>query len=206
MDETLFGQLLLDFQLITESDLERCLQMQRRITPPMPLGEILVQEGLINEKTLSSILSVQRQKIESDRSRGTAESSLEEELADAQAADYLRAARRLGASDLYLSSDKPPIVRLHSSLVELPAPELSMNQCRDMLFALLTQEQIDHYYEYKSVDATIAFEGIGRFRANIFRHYGGVGAVFRILPDELMPFGSLVTVPSPAPVLVMVSR
>ena len=191
MEETLFGQILLDFQLITESDLERCLQIQRKITPPVRLGEILLQEGLINEKTLSSILSVQRQKLDSVRARSAAEPTLAEQLADAGPADYLIVARKLGASDLYLSSTKPPIIRLHSNLVELPAAPIPLERCREMLFSLLTQEQIDEYYAEKSVDATVSLEDVGRCRMNVFRHFTGIGAVFRILPDELMPFSSL---------------
>ncbi len=192
MQQRLLGQILTNFHVITEDDLRRCLKIQEQSSAPVPLGKILLDEGLISEKLLQRVLSAQRQSLDPKSSKLEMSSGeLGSYLEQGGVREYLEVARRLGASDLYLSSGKPPTVRLNGKLSELPMVALDLKQCQEMIFGLLQKTDIENYYERKSVDTAIDLGEIGRFRVNVFRHFGGIGAVFRVLPGEVATAESL---------------
>ncbi|MBI2900509.1 MAG: PilT/PilU family type 4a pilus ATPase [Planctomycetes bacterium] len=155
------------------------------------LGEILVEQGLIDEKTLNSILSVQRRKLELSKTGIARETAVRSKLQGAKATTYLQLARELGASDLYLTSAQKPMVRVNGNLMELPAEALSFDECRDLLFSLLSPEQVKRYYVNKYLDFCMEVPAVGRFRTNIFRHFRGIGGIFRVILDDVWPFERL---------------
>lgn len=53
----LLGELLLDEKLISDQDLTKCLEKQKR--SQRPLGEILIEEGVIKEEQLQKMLAKQ---------------------------------------------------------------------------------------------------------------------------------------------------
>jgi twitching motility protein PilT len=191
MEETLFGQILINFNLITKDQLEKALDLQRRSQPPKLLGEILVEQGMLDEKSLKSILSVQKRKLELSKSQiKSPESELSRRLQGAPLVEFLKVSRELGASDLYISSGLRPMVRLHGNLIDLPAEAPGFEESRKMLLSVLTKEQVEAYYHGKSVDLGLDFP-FGRFRASIFRHLKGIAGIFRTIADRVMPFESL---------------
>lgn len=191
MEENLFGQILLNFNLITKDQLEKALDLQRRTQPPKLLGEILVEQGMLDEKSLKSILSVQKRKLELSKSQiKSPESELSRRLQGAPLLEFLKVSRELGASDLYLSTGLRPMVRLHGNLIDLPAEAPGFEESRKMLLSVLTKEQVEAYYRHKSVDLGLDFP-FGRFRASIFRHLKGIAGIFRTIADRVMPFESL---------------
>ena len=112
MEQMLFGEILLNFHLISRPDLDRCLELQQRLDPQPPLGQILIQQGLIDEKVLATVLSVQNDELgtslfEGGKSKHEVARTLERATID----DFLNTARRLGASDLFLSSGRRPARR-----------------------------------------------------------------------------------------------
>ncbi|MFN3485493.1 MAG: PilT/PilU family type 4a pilus ATPase [Planctomycetota bacterium] len=191
MEENLFGQILLNFNLITKDQLEKALDLQRRTHPPKLLGEILVEQGMLDEKSLKSILSVQKRKLELSKSQiKSPESELSRRLQGAPLLEFLKVSRELGASDLYISTGLRPMVRLHGNLIDLPAEAPGFEESRKMLLSVLTKEQVEAYYRDKSVDLGLDFP-FGRFRASIFRHLKGIAGIFRTIADRVMPFESL---------------
>jgi twitching motility protein PilT len=193
MEENLFGTILLNFNLITKEQLEKALEAQRRTQPPKMLGEVLVEQGVLDEKSLKSILSVQRRKFEVSKTQAmkSPESELQRRLAGAPVTEFLKVAKELGASDLYVTSGLRPIIRLHGQLLDLPAEAPGFDESRKLLLAMLTKEQHDQYYAKKYVDFPYEIEGVGRFRASIMRHLRGIGGVFRVIADHVMPFEKL---------------
>lgn len=189
MEQNLFGQILLNFNLVSKEQLEKAVELQRKQNPPKLLGEILMEQGLLDEKSLRSILSVQKRKLELSKTliRGP-ESQLTARLRNAPASEYLRVAKELGASDLYLTSALPPLIRQHGNLVDLPMDPLSFEESRKLIFSLLTKEQVDEYYAKKYVDFCLELPEIGRFRTNIYRHLKGIAANFRVIADKVWPF------------------
>ncbi len=191
MEQALLGQILLNFDLISEDQLKRCVKIQK-CSRGRALGEILIQEGHINEKTLRSILSVQRRKVEIGKAQQQISvSDLKARLHNAGLVDYLKLTRKTGASELMISSGVTACVNLHQTLVELPGAILSRVEAQEILFSLLTQEEIATYYALRSVEWCRHVEGVGRVRAHIYRHFEGIGSLFRLIPEEPWPLEQL---------------
>lgn len=192
MEDSLLGQILLNFKLVTPDSLKHAVERQQRENPPRLLGDILVNEGVLDEKSLRSILSVQKRSIEPGKAHPvTPEPELRRRLKGAPASEYLRFAREVCASDLYISSGLKPMIRLHGNLADLPLEPLTLDEARALIFPLLTPAQIKQYGERKSVDAALHPAEGGRFRANVFRHLGGIAAIFRVITDEVIPLERL---------------
>ena len=192
MEQNLFGQILLNFNLLSKEQLEKAIELQKRTQPPRLLGEILIEQGLIDEKSLKSILTVQRRKLELSRSQTkTTESELEKRLKGAPITEFLRVARELKASDLYVTSGLKPLIRLHGNLLDLPADPPGFEESRKFLLAILSKEQVDEYYKEKYVDFPYELQGAGRWRVSIFRHLKGIAGVFRAIAEEVVPFERL---------------
>jgi twitching motility protein PilT len=192
MEQNLFGQILLNFNLVTKEQLEKAVELQRKSSPPKLLGEILVEQGLIDDKSLRSILSVQKRKLELSRAQTKSpESELQKRLQGAGVPEFLKVSRELGASDLYITTGLKPLIRLHGNLIDLPAEAPGFEESRKLLFAVLSKEQVDEYYAKKSVDIGLDFPGIGRFRVSVFRHLKGIAGIFRTIAEEVIPFDKL---------------
>jgi len=100
-------------------------------------------------------------------------------------------AREMGASDLYLTPGEPPSVRVQGKLKQLKAATLTEDGARDLVCSLLTEKQLTGLEHRKYIDRSISIEGGGRYRANIFKHTKGYGGIFRVIPDEVVPFEEL---------------
>jgi twitching motility protein PilT len=192
MEQNLFGQILINFNLITQEQLDKIVELQKKSNPPRLLGELLVEQGYLDEKSLKSILSVQKRKLELTKATAKApESELQRRLQGAPAVEFLKVAKELGASDLYLTSGLKPMIRLHGNLLDLPAEPPGFEDSRKLLLALLTKDQVDEYYSKKYVDFSLELEGIGRFRTSIFRHLKGIAGIFRVIAETVVPFDRL---------------
>jgi twitching motility protein PilT len=192
MDQNLFGQILLKFNLITQEQLDKAVDLQKQGNPPRLLGEVLMEQGLIDERTLNSILSVQRRKLELTKSQiGMKPTQVQTRLVGASMKTFLQLSKEMGASDLYLTSGLKPMVRIHGNIVELPADPVSFEESKSLLFSLLTPDQVKRYYDDKYLDFCMEVAAIGRFRTNIFRHFKGIAGIFRVIPDVIWPFEKL---------------
>jgi twitching motility protein PilT len=192
MEQNLFGQILINFNLISQEQLDKVVELQKKSNPPRLLGELLVEQGFLDEKSLKSILSVQKRKLELTKATSKApESELARRLLGAPAIEFLKVAKELGASDLYITSGLKPMIRLHGNLLDLPADPPGFEESRKLLLALLSKEQVDEYYSKKYVDFSLELEGIGRFRTSIMRHLKGIAGVFRVIAEKVVPFDRL---------------
>jgi twitching motility protein PilT len=91
-----------------------------------------------------------------------------------------------GGSDLHLSSNQTPRMRLHGDL--FPLPEYSPPSAVDLkklLFAVAPQRNREEFEATNDTDFALELAGKGRFRANLFREREGIGAVFRQIPYQI---------------------
>jgi len=184
MQQTLLGQILIKFGMLTEAQLLDALRLQTRSHPGRYLGELLIEQGILEPRALESILSVQRRRLGLQQAQGRLTSSqVEERLSHAALPAFLHVARDMGASDLYVTSGLRPIVRLHGNLVDLPVEPLTFEQSKTLLFSVLDEDDVAAYYARKSLDRSVNVEGAGRFRLNVFRHLRGIAGIFRTLAD-----------------------
>jgi twitching motility protein PilT len=117
--------------------------------------------------------------------------------ADAPAArvvldDLLLHVLRLGASDLHLTMNAPPTVRLRGEMevIEGYAP-LTPDQLRATLYGVMTERQRKVFEEEHELDFAYSVPGAARFRVNVFQQRDTLGAVMRLIPWEILPLEDL---------------
>jgi twitching motility protein PilU len=84
-----------------------------------------------------------------------------------------------GASDLYLTADSPPVIRVEG-LTEAAGDELlAAPEVEELANALMTERQRLAFEEKMEMNLALASGRLGRFRVNVFRQRGAVAVVVR---------------------------
>ncbi|MBX3287745.1 MAG: type IV pilus twitching motility protein PilT [Acidobacteria bacterium] len=106
--------------------------------------------------------------------------------------DLLKRMTDAGGSDLHLSTNSSPQVRVHGHLSALPGiPPLTPADTKRLAYSVLTDAQKHRFEENLELDFSFGLKGMSRFRANLFNQKGAVGAVFRAIPYEIRSFNDL---------------
>ncbi|MDX2108421.1 MAG: type IV pilus twitching motility protein PilT [Candidatus Melainabacteria bacterium] len=90
-----------------------------------------------------------------------------------------------GASDLHLKPGQPPIIRVSGALIRTPLPELQKGDVEELVFPYLSDDQKKHLAETCELDFSFGIEGLGRFRANIYKDRGAIAAAFRVINTQI---------------------
>lgn len=96
-----------------------------------------------------------------------------------------------GATDLHISSESPPLMRVDGQLRPLPVPPLSANETKNLCYSLLTDSQRHRFEEENELDFSFGLRGLSRFRGNLFVQKGAVGGAFRLIPYEIRGLAEL---------------
>lgn len=100
--------------------------------------------------------------------------------------ELLETTAKEGASDLHISVGRYPTLRIDGQLVPLTAKEiLTPGHSEDLCLALFDEKQKDQFLQEKEIDFSYNFEERARFRVNVFRQKGYVGASLRLIPSEI---------------------
>ncbi len=106
--------------------------------------------------------------------------------------DLLKKLTDLGGSDLHLSTNSAPQVRVNGHLSPLPGiPAMTAGDTKRLAYSVLTDAQKHRFEENLELDFSFGLKGMSRFRANLFNQKGAVGAVFRAIPYEIKSFDAL---------------
>ena len=95
---------------------------------------------------------------------------------------FLREMIERGASDLHLTTNSPPMIRLHGELVALAHPPLSATDTKNLTYSLLTEAQKKKFEEESELDFSFGIKGVSRYRGNLYLQKGAVGGAFRMIP------------------------
>lgn len=95
------------------------------------------------------------------------------------------------ASDLHLRVGEPPVMRIHGNLTRLDLPELTDRDMYDLVHPVLNPEREQRFEQSKELDASYSVPGLSRFRVNIFRQQGHIGAVMRVIPFTIRTIDEL---------------
>ena len=95
------------------------------------------------------------------------------------------------ASDLHLASGSAPYLRIHGEMVKLNYKNVSPEICQALILEILSERQRQLFQENWDLDCSYSLKGIGRFRVNVFRQRIGVGAVFRLIPEDIQTIQEL---------------
>ncbi|MFC1657957.1 PilT/PilU family type 4a pilus ATPase [Candidatus Omnitrophota bacterium] len=91
------------------------------------------------------------------------------------------------ASDLHLTTNSPPMMRLHGVIkpLELQAGPLSSEEIEQMVYSVLSDSQKKRFREQKDLDFAFVSEQNLRYRVSVYQQRGNVEVVFRIIPSTI---------------------
>jgi len=95
-------------------------------------------------------------------------------------------------SDLHLSAGAKPSIRVHGSLRPIDGYDvLDGETIERLVFAVIDEDRKAAFKGELELDVAYAMPGRSRFRMNVFRQRGSVGAVLRAIPFRIPEFDSL---------------
>ena len=103
----------------------------------------------------------------------------------------LRLMSEKGASDVYLSSSSPILIKINGQLLQLSDQPLTNTQPRQLLAELLTPSQLEELEDTGELNVAVGLPGVGSFRLSAFRQRGSIAAVFRCIPFQIPTLESL---------------
>ena len=98
-------------------------------------------------------------------------------------------------SDLHVTTNTPPTIRVHGKLTRLDLPVLGPAETKQLAYSVLTDAQKKRFEETLELDFSFGLKGLARFRCNMFNQRGSVGAVYRVIPEEIKSFQDLALPP-----------
>ncbi len=105
--------------------------------------------------------------------------------------ELFREVMEKGASDLHMVIGFPPMLRISGELVQTDRPVLTPESNKEILFEILNSEQQEVFERNLDFDMAYEIKGLARFRCNFLYQHRGVGAVFRIIPSEILTMEQL---------------
>jgi twitching motility protein PilT len=88
-------------------------------------------------------------------------------------------------SDLHLEEGQKPKIRIQGKLVEVSGEKLTHERMTALLSPIALKEDWQKFETHGDLDFAYALGQQARFRANYFRHFFGLGAVFRLIPSKI---------------------
>jgi twitching motility protein PilT len=101
-----------------------------------------------------------------------------------------------GGTDLHVTTNSPPLIRIDGLLVPLNQPALNAVDTKKLSYSVLTDAQKHRFEESLELDISFGVKGLARFRANIYVQRGAVAGAFRRIPYEILGFRELGLPPS----------
>src|SRR5216110_311037 len=105
--------------------------------------------------------------------------------------DLLKRMLEMNGSDLHITTNSPPQVRVHGHLVPLDLPQMTTAETKQLAYSVMTDSQKHRFEEHLELDFSFGLKGLARFRANVFNQRGATSAVFRVIPFEIKSFNQL---------------
>jgi len=95
------------------------------------------------------------------------------------------------ASDLHLTVGAPPILRIDGEMILMDEPPLTPEHSRELIYAMMTEEQVQHFEREWELCFSMNIPGSGYFRITVYYRQRNVEAAVRIGRDEVRPIADL---------------
>jgi len=96
-----------------------------------------------------------------------------------------------GASDLHLSADLPPMMRVDGDIRRINIDAFDNTQVRELIYSIMNDKQRKDYEEFFETDFSFDLPNVARFRVNAFNQERGAAAVFRTIPSDILSLEDL---------------
>ena len=103
----------------------------------------------------------------------------------------LKTMTEMGGSDLHVTTNSPPQIRVDGKLRPLDIPPMTAVDTKQLAYSVLTDAQKHRFEENLELDFSFGIKGLARFRANVFMQRGAVAAVYRTIPYDIKSFNDL---------------
>jgi twitching motility protein PilU len=131
--------------------------------------------------------------------------SMTEDQAKSYMTKLLTAMTRAAASDLFISNQFPPSMKVHGTMRPMTSQKLSGETTRRLADSLMDSRQRDEFAKELECNFAISIPGLARFRVNVFVQQQHVGMVIRTIPAEVPNFTAL-SLPEILKEIVMTNR
>lgn len=105
--------------------------------------------------------------------------------------DLLRLMVSRRGSDLFLTAEFPPAIKVDGKVTKVSPQPLTGNHTLQLARSIMNDKQAAEFERSKECNFAISPAGIGRFRANAFLQQGQVGLVLRTIPATLPTIAAL---------------
>jgi twitching motility protein PilU len=99
--------------------------------------------------------------------------------------DLLRLMVTRGGSDLFLTADFPPAIKVDGKVTKVSPQPLTPQHTMALTRAIMNDKQAAEFERTKECNFAISPNGVGRFRVNAFIQQSHVGLVLRVIPQQL---------------------
>jgi twitching motility protein PilU len=97
--------------------------------------------------------------------------------------DLLRLMVSRGGSDLFLTAEFPPAIKVDGKVTKVSPQPLTPDHTLALARSVMNDKQAAEFERTKECNFAISPKGVGRFRVNAFLQQGHVGMVMRIIPQ-----------------------
>jgi twitching motility protein PilU len=118
-------------------------------------------------------------------------SILNEEQSKSYMTKLLTAMSRAGASDLFISNDFPPSMKVHGVMRPMTSQKLSGDFTKQLAHALMNPHQREEFAKELECNFALSIPEVARFRINVFVQQQHVGMVIRTIPAVIPSFETL---------------
>jgi twitching motility protein PilT len=113
-------------------------------------------------------------------------------MAEISIDNILKAALRIGASDVHLRVRGRPVFRVDGQLIFVKeAPEISQEDIENIAFSMMNERQRERFEKSNEMDLAYSIPGLSRFRINVFRQRGTLAIAIRAIPYSIKDFFEL---------------
>jgi twitching motility protein PilT len=105
--------------------------------------------------------------------------------------ELLAFSAKQGASDLHLSAELPPMIRVDGDVRRINVPAMSHKEVHGLIYEIMNDKQRKDFEEHLETDFSFEVPGVARFRVNAFNHNRGAGGVFRTIPSKVLTMEDL---------------
>ena len=104
---------------------------------------------------------------------------------------FLKMGRQVGASDVHIAVEVPPMIRLHGALRSIKFRPLTAEDTHRMFYEIMTDRQRQELEKTWEIDISYTAPEAGRCRTNISRHNRGLDGTFRLIPEKTLTLDDL---------------
>src|SRR3981189_3126985 len=102
--------------------------------------------------------------------------------------ELLKKMIEMGGSDLHITTNSAPRVRVHGHLRPLDMPPLTVEDTESLACSVLTDAQKHRFEENLELDFSFGLKNLAPFRGCLLKRPWGVGGVTRTIPWEIKGF------------------